>query len=43
MPHFNSLQSSLELTMFTISNATDHAHEQKMVLYTYYIDIVIQI
>ena len=24
--------------MYTISNATDHAHEQKMILYTKYID-----
>ena len=26
------------MTMYTISNATEYAHEQKMILYTKYID-----
>ena len=35
---FECLQYFLQITMYTISNATDHANEQKMILYTKYID-----
>ena len=37
MPRFNALQSFLETTMYM--NATDHAHEKKMIPFMKYIDI----